>query len=470
MCRNPGGDIMPIMGKVEDDLLSALEHHRAGRLDVAEAVYRRTLTSHPNHPSALHLLGVLLHQRGQSLAGAELIRRAIAIVPNVPASHNNLGEALRAADQPYAAMEAYLTAIRFRPNYPEAFNNLGNVLGQMNRLPEAVDALRRAISLEPNNPDAHWNLAMALLLLGDFDRGWREFDWRLKLTKSEAPHFPQPWWNGEDLRGQRLLVWGEQGMGDMIQFFRYVPRVHEIARRSGAKVMVAVHPELVSLFSAQNVADEIISAGVLLPDFDVQIPLMSLARVFGTRVESIPGSTPYLTVPENRIRKWSERLRGISTKKVGIAWAGRPSHDNDRRRSIAAALLSPLTKINGITCVTVQPRAASVSLPPGLAVMDLGVELKDFADTARLMSQLDLLITVDTSVAHLAGALARPVWTMLPFAPDWRWMLGRGDSPWYPTMRLFRQPKLADWDGVIREVVAELRNFVAATPASPPLT
>ncbi len=415
-------------------------------------MYRRALVLNPNDASALHLLGVVLHQNKQGAQGVLYIQRAISLAPQVPAFHNNLGEALRDLDRCEEAIASYQRALKLRPDYPEALNNLGGELGRVGRMTESIACLRRCTAVAPNDPDAHWNLAVALLLVGQWDEGWREFEWRLRRPESPGRIFAQPVWGGQSLGGKTLLLWSEQGFGDMVQFARYAL----IAKQFGGRVILEVQRELVALLAEQGLADGVYAAGGPLPAFDFHLALMSVPRIVKSTVQTVPGGGPYLRADENRVRFWADRLKGNARRKLGLAWAGRPEHANDRRRSISPQLLGALSDVQNVTFVTVQPRPAGVAPPEGLAVWDCGRELKDFADTAGLLSQVDLLISVDTSVAHLAGAMGKPVWLLLPFSPDWRWLLRREDTPWYPTMRLFRQRKLGDWAEVLQRVVAEL--------------
>jgi Flp pilus assembly protein TadD len=445
--------MIPPVNSSPVDLLAALELHRNGRLAEAEAMYRRALSIDPNNAHALHLLGVILHQNKQSAEGVELIQRAIALQPNAASFHNNLGEALRQLDRCDEAIASFQRAIALRPAYPEAYNNLGGEYGRLARLGDSVACLRKAISLAPNNPDAHWNLSVALLLGGEWNEGWNEFEWRLARKESPGRSYPRPVWNGQPLLGKTLLLWSEQGFGDMIQFFRYVTE----ARRFGGRVIVDVQPALVDLLASQNLADGVYPAGQVPGHFDFHAALMSVPRIVKTTVQNVPANVPYIRASEDRAAYWASRLPKDGTRKIGVAWAGRPEHPNDRRRSIGVELLAPLAMLPEVTFVTIQPRPANVPIPP-IPLLDLGPELKDFSETAALVSQLDLVISVDTSVAHLAGAMGKPVWLLLPFSPDWRWLMRRSDTPWYPTMRLFRQETLGDWAGVIQRVIGELKK------------
>ena len=384
------------------------------------------------------------------------IQRAIQLQPNIAAFHNNLGEALRELDRCEEAIASYQRALQLKPAYPEALNNMGGEYGRLAMMKESIHCLRQCISLKPNDPDAHWNLSVALLLIGEWGEGWNEFEWRLARPESLGRSFPKPLWAGQPLAGKTLLLWSEQGFGDMLQFFRYVA----VARRLGATVILDVQAPLVALLAAQNIADAVVPTGAPLPVFDYHAALMSMPRIVGTTVRSVPDEVPYIRPSPQRAAYWAERLKPITTRKIGLAWAGRPEHPNDRRRSIPPALLAPLATVQDTTFFIVQPRSTNIVMPAGLPLLDLGSELTDFSETAAMISQLDLIISVDTSVAHLAGALGKPTWLLLPFSPDWRWLLQRADTPWYPSMRLFRQRKLGDWAEVLARVVQVLSKTV----------
>jgi hypothetical protein len=426
--------------------------HRAGRLAEAEAMYRQALALDPNDPSALHLLGVVLHQNKRSAEGAPLIQQAIQLQPNIASYHNNLGEVFRELDRCDEAIACFKRAIQLRPAYPEAYNNMGGEYGRLGRMGESIQCLRKCIELQPNDADAHWNLSVALLLTGDWQKGWSEFEWRLRRKETPGRVYAKPLWAGQPLIGKTLLLWSEQGFGDMIQFFRYVAE----ARRFGGRVIVDLQAPLVPLLRAQNSADGVYAAGEPLPAFDYHVDLMSMPQIMTTTIQTVPRSVPYVRASTDRSQYWAQRLGVNANRKVGIAWAGRPEHANDRRRSMPVELLSVLGEVPDTTFVTIQPRPLNVPGPSGIPLLDFGPELSDFADSAGLISQLDLIISVDTSVAHLAGAMGRSVWLLLPFSPDWRWLIQREDSPWYPTMRLFRQRKLGDWPEVLARVVSQL--------------
>ena len=295
--------------------------------------------------------------------------------------------------------------------------------------------------VDPDLAEAHWNLALALLATGDFERGWQEHEWRWRANViGPEQSFRQPLWLGaEDLTGKTILLHNEQGLGDALQFVRYAPQV----RQRGARVVLRVQRPLLSLMAGLAGADHVIAEGDALPEFDYHCPLLSLPLAFGTHLQNIPAGIPYLHPAADRLAKWQSILGERTAPRIGLAWSGNPAHKNDRNRSIALKQLLPLLSVPGVRFVSLQrdlredDAAVLGNLP---ALVSIGAQLDDFADTAAAISLLDLVITVDTAVAHLAGALGKPVWVLLPFAPDWRWLLKREDSPWYPTARLFRQP------------------------------
>jgi len=301
-----------------------------------------------------------------------------------------------------------------------------------------------------------------LLVRGDFLQGWEEYEWRWKTKDAAFPerNFAQPQWDGSPLEGRTLLLHAEQGLGDAIQFIRYLPLVAQ----NGGNIVLECQPELQRLFQRMAPDLPVLAMGQALPAFDVHCPLMSLSRVFSTDLGNIPQTVPYLHADAAEAALWGERLAGLgSSLKVALVWAGNPTNKNDRKRSLKLASLAPLAEVPGVRFISLQKGDATAearTLPAGVALIDVAEDLKDFADTAALLANLDLVISVDTAVVHLAGAMGRPVWTLLPFAPDWRWLLGRADSPWYPTMRLFRQPAIGDWDAVIAEVREQLQLLV----------
>jgi hypothetical protein len=313
--------------------------------------------------------------------------------------------------------------------------------------------------LQPDYADAHWNEALLRLVRGDFSRGWAKYQWRWKSESLGVSkrNFLQPLWLGaEAIDGTTILLHSEQGFGDTIQFCRYVPLV---AAR-GARVILEVESPLHEIMTNLAGATQVISRGDALPDFDFQCPLPSLPLAFGTRLETIPAATAYLRAPDQTLKNWQARLGPKARPRIGLVWSGRPAHKNDQNRSISLRSLLPLLDIEA-TFVSLQKDVRSddaAVLKERNDVLNFGDELKDFSNTAALILQLDLVISVDTSVAHLAGALGAPVWILLPYSPDWRWLLDRDDSPWYPSVRLFRQQQIGNWAGVIDQVKNELRS------------
>ncbi|HEY8750745.1 MAG TPA: tetratricopeptide repeat protein, partial [Tepidisphaeraceae bacterium] len=341
--------------------------------------------------------------------------------------------------------------------YAEAFNNLGNIYQERQQPVEAIAAYERALTLNPAYAEAELALGSTLLLAGDFARGWPLYEARWKVAGRSANRgLTQPMWDGGDLNGRSILLHAEQGLGDTIQFIRYVPAV----RAKGARqVKVLCPPVLARLLEGQLGIDLVVSDESALPPFDVHFPLVSLPRILGTNLETILAPVPYLSADPARVEFWRRRLNMLTpARNVGLVWAGSASHLNDHNRSIPLAKMGPLAQ-PGIRFISLQigEPALQARLPiPGMGLVDWTDELDDLAQTAALIVNLDLVITVDTAVAHLAGALSKRVWLMLPAAPDWRWMWGRSDSPWYPTMKLFRQPSRGDWPTVIRQIAAEM--------------
>ena len=452
--------LRPNYAEAHNNLGNALKDK--SQTEEAVTAFRQAIALNPNLPEAYNNLGNLLKDKGQLDEAVVAYRQTIALKPNLPEAHYNLGVALYGTGQLDEAAASYRKAVALRPNYAEAHNNLGNALKDKSQTEEAVTAYREAISLIPNYAEAHSNLALALLLQGNFTEGWAEHEWRwkLKVVACLRRNLNQPQWDGSHLAGRTILLHAEQGFGDAIQFIRYVPLVQE----RGGKAIIECQPELQALLQANMPDLPVVARGHTLPAFDVHCPLLSLPRIFATDLSNIPRNVPYLHASVADAGIWRDRIAGYSSEiKAGIVWAGNPNHTNDRNRSLNLSSLTPLSEVPGVRFFSLQKGKADSEakmVSAGIELTDMAGELKDFADTAALIANLDLVITVDTAVAHLAGAMGKPVWTLLPFAPDWRWLLVREDSPWYPTMRLFRQPTIGDWDSVIRRVAGELAVFL----------
>ncbi len=355
-------------------------------------------------------------------------------------------------------------ALELNPNLAQAHATLAAAAELKGDLPSMLAAHQAAVALDPENPDFHFALSHSLLMTGNFLDGWREYEWRFKtrIDPSEAPKFSTAPWDGADIPGKTLLVHAEQGLGDAIQFARYLP----ILARSGIRVVLRCQPPLGDIMRTVEGISEVTTGKEALPRFDEHVPLLGLPHRLGTALDSIPQNVPYCFANDHKVNAWRARIKPTTRKRIGVAGAGNPRHPRDRQRSIDSALLAPLAQCQSVDFFSLQ-RDWRGPKPP-LPMQDFTHELHDLSDTAALMSNLDLVISVDTSLAHLAGALGRPVWTLIAFAPDWRWMRDRSDTPWYPTMRLFRQPAQSDWPSVINQVRDALSSHPANTPRSCP--
>lgn len=449
----------------------------AGNYEEAANTYLAVVSRDPRHADAWYNLGVTRTVQKRFPEAVDAYRHALRHQPAYPNAHNNLAVLLQAfGDRDNArvhfcaaatkearynvalslqeeerleeALAAYRDLLVSFPEHVEARNNLGNVLLALGRSSEAEIEYRRALKFNRQHPEAHFNLGIARLLAGDLEEGFREYEWRFRQPSSPARAFEQPLWDGSPLNGRRILLHAEQGLGDTIQFIRYAAMVRE----RGGHVIAEVHPPLIDALALTPDVDEWVPRGSPLPNFDVHSPLMSLPRLMKTRLETIPASTPYLFVLPERLERWRAVLACVQGFKVGLTWSGNPEHKNNHNRSLDPADLKRL-RLPGVQLLSLQK---GIRTP----LVRLEDETTTLADTAAIIMNLDLLISVDTSVAHLAGALGRPVWTLLPFAPDWRWLLKREDSPWYPTMRLFRQHRPRDWSGVLNRVAEELDRAV----------
>jgi tetratricopeptide (TPR) repeat protein len=475
---------------------------RLGRPAEALDAYGRAIRAKPDFAAALVNRGNLLTQLGRGADGLADLDRVIALDPRHAEAHNNRGLALAELDRRADALASYDRALALRPDYAEAHNNRGLVLQSLNRQEEALaaydraQALRRdyadaannrglalhelhryaealasyrqALALRPDFAEAHFNQSLTQLAVGDLGPGWVNYEWRWKTRKSTAPwrDFPQPIWLGNaPLAGRTILLHAEQGFGDTIHFARYVPRVAAL----GANVIVETQPALRGLMARLDGVSAVIEQGSELPAFDCHCPLGSLPLAFATELATIPAEVPYLAADPERVARWRERLAPRARPHVGIVWCGNPTFRGDRNRSMAFSGFAPIVAAAAATFVTLNPgrtAADAIGLAAQAAAVDLAPEFRDFDDTAAMICSLDLVVTTDTAVAHLAGALGKRLWLLLSASPDWRWLIAREDCPWYPSARLFRQPTLGDWQPVIARVQRELANFVAGADAS----
>jgi tetratricopeptide (TPR) repeat protein len=502
--------------RIKGLIATSAEHIDAGRRAEAEMLLRQVLALDAHHADGLHLLGLVAHQAGHNDAAVELIGRAIAANGTVAFYFTNLGSALQALGRTEEAIAAHGRSLALDPNVAAVWHNLGCsflkqrelhkagvcfaralaldstmlvsrtnlgvvrreqgnldeavglfeevvtqrpedaetqtrlgfALQTQGRYAAAIERYARALALAPEYGDARWNRALLQLLHGEFGAGWENYEcrWGSQVTPR---NFTQPQWRGEALQGARILLHAEQGLGDTLQFLRYVPMV----RAAGGSVVLEVQAGVRRIAEGIAGVAAVVTVGEELPAFGWHCPLMSLPLAFGTAVDTIPTATAYLPVPEEARRRAAALAWPKDRLRVGVVWAGNPEHHNDRYRSIPPRLLAPLFGMEGVAWYSLQMGAAAEELAAlQMPVTDLRHAIGDMGDTAALMEHMDLVLAVDTSVVHLAGAMGRDVWLMLPFAPDWRWLLDREDSPWYPSMRLFRQPKLTDWETVVERV------------------
>jgi len=446
--------------------LHAAHHNRAGALAGLErnaealAGYDRLLALEPDPSARVSALvdrgRVLLRLKRaeEALASYDL---ALELRPNHADALTQRGVALAAMGLTAEAITHYEHALRLAPHLLDAHLNLGNAFAALRQLDRARRSYANALALNPDHADANFNEALLLLCLGDFRNGWPKYEYRWKREPYAAarPNYPRPMWHGQrDLQGKTILLTAEQGHGDAIQFVRYAPLVAAL----GAKVLLGVHNPLTVLMTSVPGVSQVIADGEATPDFDMYCPLLSLPLMFETELATIPVNIPYIRPAEERLAKWRDRLPEHGRLRVGICWAGGDLHVNDRNRSMPLERFAALLSVNNVDFVSVQKEVseAQAAILRERGVIALGQHFADFADTAAVIAMLDLVISVDTSVAHLAGAMGKAVGLLVPYAPDWRWLLDRTDSPWYPTMRLFRQTAIGDWQEPLERLHHEL--------------
>ena len=503
----------------------ALELFNAGRLADAEYLCRQILAASPDHPMATHVLGVVVQKLGRNDEGIALLRRSLELSPTADfynnlgeilrtvgqldeaiealqksielrpdesAQQNNLGLAYLDKKELTQAEAHLRRAVQLNDRYADGHSNLAVALLEQSRYEEAEKSLHRALSLDPNNATAHLNMAnvtsatgrlaqadfhslkavtlrpdhaqshlvrcAVLMFLGRLPEGWEEYEWRTARMPTRPAAVQTPAWDGRPLDGKMILLHSEQGFGDTLQFVRYAPMVAE----RGGRAIVMCQNELVEVVKSVPGVAEVIGPSPLFPAFDAHCPLLSLPRVFRTDMESIPADVPYLKANPLLVARWKERADAASAKlRIGIAWAGNPTHERDLQRSCNLGDLAPLASVQDAAFFSLQKgdRAKQADNPPaGMNLINVAADLNDFSETAALIANLDLVITVDTAAAHLAGALGKPVWLLLAWRPEWRWFRDRTDSPWYPTMQIFRQPKPGDWPCVARQVANLLKS------------
>lgn len=437
----------------------AARNQGAGRTADAENIYRQIAQQQPGYADAHYRLGKIMLESGRVDQAIEAFARAIKANPNAAEPHSGLAGALLRSDRYDAALAEARHAVALDANNSDAWNNLGSTLTACRQFGAAAQAFARAVYLAPDAAVIRLNFGSHLLLCGDYPRGWAEYEWRWKVSDSNLPrfNFSQPLWNGQDVRGKTILLCAEQGFGDAIQFSRYASMV----KATGARVALMCQPDVVRLLASTPGVDAIYADGV--DAFDVYCPLMSLPRIFGTTLQNVPPPQA-LTLDSLVQERWERNVSHCPGKmKVGIVWAGAGIHKNDRHRSMRLEQLALLSQVPGVAFYSLQlgPAAAQTkSLPPGMKLIDWTSDIYDFADTAALIANLDLVIAVDTAAVHVAGTLGKPVWIMLHTVPDWRWQTVGERTPWYPSARLFRQSTPGSWSTVVEQVKAALQELI----------
>ena len=430
-----------------------------GKPDVAAACYREALRLKPDYAEALNCLGIILKEQKNPQEAMACYRQALQLQPNLAPAHNNIGNLMMDQDRLEEATACYREALRINPNFFEAYNNLGNTLQRMGKQAEAVVSYDLAIRVKADYGEAHWNKSLALLVLGEFEEGWREYEWRWKSKTFKERSFRQPLWNGSPIPNGTILLHAEQGLGDTLQFIRYVPFVKE---RIG-RVLFECPKALLKLLADFEGIDQLVPVGSSMPSFDVQAPLLSLPGLLGTNLSNIPVKIPYLSAQPSLVEHWRQELSAMPGFKIGIAWQGSAANLGDNRRSIPLTQFAPLARVPGVSLLSLQKGIGTEQIgqvADQFTVVDLGDRLDEangpFMDTAAVMKNLDLVVTADTATAHLAGALGVPVWIALAYMADWRWLLERSDSPWYPSVRLFRQQRAGDWSEIFERMAVEV--------------
>jgi tetratricopeptide (TPR) repeat protein len=448
-------------------------HHNLGQayqaqyqLEKAVACYRRALELQPDLAETHLCLGNVLYVQRKFGEAIVCYQRTLELAPNSAQAHANLAAVFVAQGKLAEAVASCHRALSLRPDFFVAYNNLGDALVAQGHLEQAIESYRRALELRPDYVDAHVGLGELQLLQGDLANGWNEYEWRWRGKPLVARRFQQSLWDGSPLKGKTILIHAEQGLGDTFQFIRYL----HLVKAQGATLIMEVQKPLLRLLASAPGIDQLIGEGDELPAFDVHAPLLSLPRILQTALETIPSKTPYLFAERGLVDFWRKKLQRVSGFRVGVNWYGRSSRGAHRQRDIPIHCLASLAQTPGVRLISLQkgdPQQKLAAHGDPESVVDFGGDIDQeqgaFMDTAAIMMNLDVVISSDTSIAHLAGALGVPVWLALPFVPNWRWLQNRNYCPWYPTMRLFRQQTTGDWDSVFATVRAELNQRIRAT-------
>ncbi len=434
--------------------------HQAGQWAAAERIYRQVLQTNPADANAWCYLGIALHDQDRLDEAVAAYRRALQLQPAFPVAFNNLGNTLRLQRKLADAVACFDQALRLKPDYVNAHKNKGTALVWEGQLDEALACYGRALEFAPDDADTHKNRGVILLLQGRFDEGWPEYAWRWKTDEVSRPKYPQPLWDGSPLDGKTILLTAEQGLGDTVHFIRYAA---VLKQRYVCRVIAACPKPLLRLLQTCPGLDALVAQEETSPAFDVYCALLDVPGILREHVETIPCQIPYLSADPELVRHWHDYLQPYGGYKIGLAWQGNPKHQADRMRSMPLAEFGRLGKLKGVQFFSLQKGAGVEQLDVlagALDIVPLGTQLDEsagaFMDTAAVLCNLDLLITTDTAIAHVAGALGVPTWLALSYVPDWRWLLDRRDSPWYPSLRLFRQSAVGAWGGVVRRMAEEL--------------
>ena len=435
---------------------------QTGRERAAIKAYRKAIELNNDYAQAYSNLGNSLQKQNNYAESIEHYTKAIELNPDYAEAHNNLASALYKLGDFKAAIKHCRKAIEINADYAEAYNTLAAALNMDKDYDEAIECYNKTIELAPDYAQAYYSRGMSYLRYGRFAKGWEDYQWRLKTDGTKILlRCDKPWWRGENFQGKTLLVQSEQGFGDSIQFVRYLPMVKD----RGTKVILAEKPELIDLFRDLEGIDDLVSAGELEDGnvkYDLYVPLLNLPGIFNTTADNIPARIPYLSAKEPKVAHWRNKT-ATEAFKIGIAWAGNPIHTNDHNRSCALQNFTPLAEIDNVKLFSLQkgPGIEQIKNWQGATeLIDLGQDFEDFTDTAAAIENMDLVISVDTSVLHLAGAMAKTAWALIPCNSDWRWMLNRQDSPWYPTITLLRQKQHGNWKELFHRVAHRVEKLI----------
>lgn len=449
--------------KIQPDFIDALDklgicYHSLGRYEEAVQYFNQMVSANPKNLVGHNGRGISLYALGQYEEAFSSLNHALAINDKAPEIHNNIGLCLHKLNKLEDAIYHYGLALQLNPNYADAYSNRGLTFQALRKTDEAIKDFNRCLVINPNHADAHWNKALIKISLGEYEEGWKLYEWRWKsFSKKWARHYDKPLWLGEEsLKGKSILIYPEQGYGDFIQFYRYIPKLQGL----GAKVILETPAPLINLITESSTDIQIIESGKKLTGFDFQCPIMSLPLAFKTTLDKIPNDFPYLSANTEKIKTWETKL-GIKTKKrIGIVWSGSKEHKNDHNRSIALEDLLTLMEMPfEFHSLQNEIRETEKVILNHSTIRNHQVDINNFSDTAALIEHMDIIISVDTAVAHLAGSLNKPFLLLLPFITDYRWMLDRKDSPWYPSGTLFRQTELGSWYKTISEAKLYLQSL-----------